>query len=96
LHSAPREFDNPINSLKWELRLLLAELQTNVQPFLAGKLAIKFAIRLFGFGEIAELSDLFLRASFGFAERNPRLFGLGKTHELQATIWDVRKHVPPS
>jgi hypothetical protein len=38
-------------------------LQKNIQPFLTGKLAIKLAIRFFGFGEIAELGDRFLHAT---------------------------------
>jgi hypothetical protein len=46
-------------------------LQKNIQPLLAGKLAIKLAVRSFGFGEIAELSDGFLHAtSYHF----PRIF----------------------
>jgi len=42
---------------------MLAQLQKNIQPFRAGKLAIKFAIRFFSFGEIAELGDRFLHAT---------------------------------
>gem|GEM_PF-4925763 len=60
--STPREFDDSPNPLNWPLRLLLAELKTNIQPLLAGKFAIKLAIRLLSFGVIAELGDRFLHA----------------------------------
>ncbi|MEY2494301.1 MAG: hypothetical protein QOJ45_793 [Verrucomicrobiota bacterium] len=56
----PREFNNSNNSLNRTLSRLFGHLEKNVQPLLAGKLAIKLAIRFFGLGEIAKL-DGFLR-----------------------------------
>jgi hypothetical protein len=35
-------------------------LEENIQPFLAGKFAIKLTIRLFSFGEIAEFDGFLL------------------------------------
>jgi len=42
---------------------LLAELQKNIQALLTGQFAIIFAVRLFGFGEIAKFGDRSLDAT---------------------------------
>src|SRR6267154_3578464 len=58
-YSTPREFNNPINFLDWAAPCLFRHFDKNIQPFLAGKLAIECTIRFFGLGEIAK-SDGFL------------------------------------
>jgi hypothetical protein len=42
---------------------MLAQFEKNVQPFLAGKLAIEFMVRFFRFGEIAKLDGFLLHQS---------------------------------
>jgi hypothetical protein len=59
---------------------MLAQFQKNIQPLLAGELTIEFAVRFFGFGEIAKLGDRFLHAiSYHFQ----RIFRMKKQGCLQ-------------
>jgi hypothetical protein len=73
-------------------------LQKDIQPLLAGKVTVKFAVRLFGFRELPKLGDRLLHVlndmpNAGFAEENPRLPRLGRNSPKAATDWDIRKRL---
>ena len=50
----PRQLNHAINSLNPTLSRLFSHFEKDIQPLLAGKLAVKFTVCLFGFGEVAE------------------------------------------
>jgi hypothetical protein len=54
------QFDDSHYSFKRTSRRLFGHIEENIEPLLAGKFAVKFAVRLFGFGKVTEFGSFLL------------------------------------